>query len=43
MAKIQLAKDLTKEQAADIVAFLSSLTGKIPEAALKVPTLPSAD
>jgi cytochrome c peroxidase len=43
MAKIQLAKDLTKEQAADIVAFLSSLTGKIPEAVLKVPVLPSAE
>jgi cytochrome c peroxidase len=43
MAKIQLAKDLTKEQAADIAAFLSSLTGKIPEEALKVPVLPSAE
>ncbi len=43
MAKIQLARDLTKEQAADIAAFLSSLTGKIPEEALKVPILPSAE
>ncbi len=43
MAKIQLAKDLTKEQAADIVAFFSSLTGKIPDAALTVPVLPSAE
>jgi cytochrome c peroxidase len=43
MAKIQLAKNLTKEQAADIAAFLSSLTGKIPEEALKVPVLPSAE
>lgn len=43
MAKIQLAKDLTKEQAGDIAAFLKSLTGRIPEAALKLPVLPSAD
>ena len=43
MAKIQLAKDLTKEQTGEIVAFLKSLTGTIPEAALKVPILPSAD
>jgi len=43
MAKIQLAKDLTKEQVGDIAAFLSSLTGKIPEAALRVPILPSAE
>ncbi len=43
MAKIQLAKDLTKEEAGDITAFLKSLTGTIPEAALKVPILPSVD
>ena len=43
MAKVQLGKDLTKEQAGDIVAFLKSLTGKIPDAALVVPVLPSAD
>jgi cytochrome c peroxidase len=42
MAKIQLAKDLTKEQTGEIAAFLRSLTGTIPEAALKVPLLPSA-
>jgi cytochrome c peroxidase len=41
MAKIQLGKDLTQEQAGDIAAFLSSLTGRIPEAALTVPVLPS--
>jgi cytochrome c peroxidase len=41
MAKIQLAKDLTKEQAADIAAFLGSLTGKIPDAVLAVPVLPA--
>jgi cytochrome c peroxidase len=43
MAKIQLAKDLTQEQAGDIAAFLASLTGKIPDAALKAPLLPAAD
>jgi cytochrome c peroxidase len=42
MAKIQLAKDLTEEQVADITAFLRSLTGKVPEMALTVPVLPSA-
>jgi cytochrome c peroxidase len=42
MAKIQLAKDLTDGQVGDITAFLKSLTGKIPELALTVPVLPSA-
>ena len=42
MAKVQLAKDLTKDQVADITAFLKSLSGKIPEMALTVPVLPSA-
>jgi cytochrome c peroxidase len=43
MAKIQLGKDLTRDQTADLVAFLQSLTGVIPEAALKVPVLPQAN
>jgi cytochrome c peroxidase len=43
MAKIQLGKDLTKEQINDIVAFLTSLTGKIPEDALVFPVLPSEE
>ncbi len=43
MAKIQLSKDLTKEQTGEIADFLKSLTGTIPEAALKAPILPSAD
>jgi cytochrome c peroxidase len=43
MARIQLAKDLTQEQAGDIAAFLASLTGRIPDAALKAPVLPAAD
>jgi cytochrome c peroxidase len=43
MARTQLAKDLTKEQAGDIAAFLTSLTGKIPEAALSLPVLPAVE
>jgi cytochrome c peroxidase len=43
MAKVQLMKDLTKEQTDDITAFLRSLTGPIPEAVLKVTVLPAAD
>ena len=39
MAKLQLDKDLTKEQVADIVAFLNSLTGEFPKQ--KMPTLPA--
>jgi cytochrome c peroxidase len=40
MAKVQLMKDLTKEQTSDLVAFLGSLTGTIPEAGVRVPLLP---
>ena len=43
MGKIQLGKDLNKSQVGEIVTFLKSLTGKIPEDALKVPLLPSMD
>ncbi|HSB35146.1 MAG TPA: cytochrome c peroxidase [Nitrospirota bacterium] len=43
MAKVQLGKDLTKEQAGDIAVFLGSLTGKIPEPALIIPVLPTPD
>ncbi len=43
MAKIQLGKDLTAAQAADISAFLGSLTGKIPETLLKAPVLPAEE
>jgi cytochrome c peroxidase len=43
MAKIQLGKDLAAPEAAGIVTFLKSLTGKIPEDALQVPLLPSRD
>ena len=38
MAKLQLDKDLSKEEIADIVAFLNGLTGEFP--AQQMPTLP---
>jgi cytochrome c peroxidase len=40
MAKVQLGKDIDAKQAAAIALFLNSLTGEIPEDALKVPLLP---
>ena len=40
MGKIQLGKGLSKSQVEEIVTFLKSLTGKIPEDALKAPLLP---
>jgi cytochrome c peroxidase len=43
MGKIQLGKDLSKPQVEEVVTFLKSLTGKIPEEVLKVPLLPSMD
>ena len=43
MGKIQLGKDLDKSQVEEIVTFLKSLTGEIPEDALKVPLLPPMD
>lgn len=38
MGKVQLGKDLSKEEIADIVAFLNSLTGEFPKQ--KMPVLP---
>ena len=43
MAQLQMGKTLTDAQAGDIVAFLKSLTGQIPEEALKVPILPMSE
>jgi len=43
MAQLQLGKTLTDAQASDTVAFLNSLTGQIPEEALKVPILPVSE
>jgi len=42
MGKTQLGRDLAKEQIGDITAFFQSLTGKIPEDALRLPVLPSS-
>jgi cytochrome c peroxidase len=43
MGKIQVGRDLTKAQVEEIHAFLRSLTGKIPEDAMKVPLLPTRE
>ena len=43
MGKIQLLKDLSKEQVADITAFFASLTGQIPDDVMRVPLLPSRE
>ena len=43
MGKIQLGKDVTKEQVQDIVAFLHALTGKIPDEVMTIPVLPSLE
>jgi len=41
MGRIQLNKDLNKVQVEEIVTFLKSLTGVIPNEALKIPLLPA--
>jgi cytochrome c peroxidase len=43
MGKIQLGRELSKEELEDIDAFLQSLTGRIPDDALRVPLLPSTN
>ena len=43
MGEIQLGRDLTITQIEDIVSFLRSLTGSIPEDALRIPLLPSTE
>jgi cytochrome c peroxidase len=43
MGKIQLGKDLPKEQVQDIISFLHALTGKIPEDVMTIPVLPSLE
>lgn len=43
MAKIQLNKDLSKDDIAKIVSFLGSLTGKMSQATLRVPVLPPSE
>lgn len=43
MGKIQIGRDLSKEELGNIHAFLKSLTGEIPQDALTVPLLPSIE
>jgi cytochrome c peroxidase len=43
MGKVQLAKTLTDQQVEEITFFLKSLTGQIPNDALKVPLLPLSE
>ena len=40
MAKVQLGKNLSDDDVADIVSFLNSLTGKLPESFVEAPVLP---
>jgi cytochrome c peroxidase len=42
MAKLQLGRDLGADEVNDIVAFLESLTGDVPEQFASVPALPPA-
>lgn len=43
MGKIQLLKELSKEQIADITTFFTSLTGQVPDDVMRVPLLPSRE
>ena len=43
MGKTQLNRELTKGEIEEIVAFLKSLTGTIPEESLTIPLLPSTE
>ena len=43
MGKVQLGRDLTGSQIEDIISFLRSLTGSIPEDTLRIPLLPSME
>jgi cytochrome c peroxidase len=42
MAKHQLGKDLTEPQVTDVVAFLQSLTGELPQQYVAAPELPKS-
>jgi cytochrome c peroxidase len=42
MAKLQLDENISEQQTSDIVAFLKSLTGKLPENFANAPVLPAA-
>ncbi|NVO20227.1 MAG: c-type cytochrome [Bacteroidetes bacterium] len=40
MAKLELGKDITPEQASDMATFMKTLTADVPEDAKKAPTMP---
>jgi cytochrome c peroxidase len=42
MAKVQLGRALSDQHTADIVAFLGSLTGKLPQGFVDAPILPAS-
>ena len=42
MGRVQLGRTLTDEQIGQVVAFLESLTGKLPERFARAPVLPAA-
>ncbi len=42
MAKLQLGRDLSESDVSDIVAFLETLTGEVPESFANAPVLPVA-
>jgi cytochrome c peroxidase len=42
MAKLQLGRELSASEVADIVAFLGSLTGEVPADFASAPNLPVA-
>ena len=42
MGKLQLGKDLNDADVGDIVAFLESLTGDVPQQFAQLPNLPAA-
>ena len=43
MAKVQLGKNLSDQDVGEIVTFLESLTGKLPEDFARAPVLPAAE
>ena len=42
MGKLQLGRDLSTSDVSDIIAFLQSLTGEVPQQFSEVPNLPAA-
>ena len=42
MGKLQLGRDLSNDDVGEIIAFLDSLTGDVPESFARAPALPVA-